>query len=240
MIFSNDDACFVSNDHMYAEYLCETTKTFPYLWPSHAFFYRALENTLRLMNGRNENYRKSFNKVDQTSEEFEERENLEEQLRAVMEKFKYKRRQIRELQEDLETMNTSLSTLAKDEQDLVQLLNERQSKRTHLEKELNDQKAKQERTKKHNTRMTRDIRSAQKTKGETHEERDIELREIRDFNTGIMKQIGGVVQGNDDMAAVTQHYFNQAGLPAPPSPSRLGSRPSSGLSSRSSSLSTNR
>lgn len=192
------------------------------------------------MNGRNENYRKSFNKVDQTSEEFEERENLEEQLRVVMEKYKYKRRQIRELQEDLEIMNSSLNTLTKDEQGLVELLNERQSKCAHLEKELNDQKAKQERTKKHNTRMARDIRSAQKTKGETHEERDIELREIRDFNTEVMKQVGGVVQSHGDMAAVTQLYFNQAGLPAPPTPSRLGSRPTSGLSSRSSSLSSNR
>jgi UDP-glucose:O-linked fucose beta-1,3-glucosyltransferase len=202
--------------------------------------FRALENTLRLMNGRNENYRKSFNKVDQTSEEFEEKEKLEEQLRAVMEKYKFKRRQIREVQEDLETMNGSLTALAKDEQDLVELLKERETKMAHLENELNDQKAKQERTRKHNSRMVRDIRSAQKVKGETHEERDIELREIRDFNTDIMKQIGVVVQTHGDMSAATQLYFNQAGLPAPPSPSRLGSRPSSVQSSRSSSLASNR
>jgi UDP-glucose:O-linked fucose beta-1,3-glucosyltransferase len=202
--------------------------------------FRALENTLRLMNGRNENYRKSFNKVDQTREEFEEKEKLEEQLRAVMEKYKFKRRQIREVQEDLETMNTSLNALAKDEQDLVELFKERQNKMAHLENELNDQQTKQERTRKHNSRMVRDIRSAKKVKGETHEERDIELREIRDFNTDVMKQIGVVVQTHDDMSAATQLYFNQAGLPAPPSPSRLGSRPSSVQSSRSSSLASNR
>lgn len=192
------------------------------------------------MNDRNENYRKSFNKVDQTSEEFQEREKLEEQLRAVIEKYKFKRRQIREVQEDLETMNSSLNTLAEDEQDLMELLKERQNKMTHLEKELNEQKAKQERTKKHNSRMLRDIRSAKKTKAECHEEKDIELREIRDFNTDMMKQIGVVVQSHGDMAAATQLYFNQAGLPAPPSPSRFGSRPSSAQSSRSSSLASNR
>ena len=195
---------------------------------------------MRLMNGRNENYRKSFNKVDQTREEFEEKEKLEEQLRAVMEKYKFKRRQIREVQEDLETMNTSLNALAKDEQDLVELFKERQNKMAHLENELNDQQTKQERTRKHNSRMVRDIRSAKKVKGETHEERDIELREIRDFNTDVMKQIGVVVQTHDDMSAATQLDFNQAGLPAPPSPSRLGSRPSSVQSSRSSSLASNR
>merc|ERR550519_3112252 len=51
---------------------------------------RALENTLRLMNSRNETYRKSFNKVTDSSEEMEDKQQLEEQLRAVMDKFKYK------------------------------------------------------------------------------------------------------------------------------------------------------
>ena len=36
----------------------------------------------------------------------EEKQQLEEQLRAVMDKFKYKRRQIRELQEDLQVGHT--------------------------------------------------------------------------------------------------------------------------------------
>ena len=51
-------------------------------------FSRALENTLRLMNGRNETYRKSFNKVDEMSEEFDEKQRLEDQMRAVMDKYK--------------------------------------------------------------------------------------------------------------------------------------------------------
>ena len=34
-------------------------------------------------------------------DEMEEKQQLEEQMRAVMDKYKYKRRQIRELQEDL-------------------------------------------------------------------------------------------------------------------------------------------
>lgn len=36
---------------------------------------------------------------------------MEEQLRAVMDKYKYKRRQIRELQEDLQTMNRTMNNL---------------------------------------------------------------------------------------------------------------------------------
>lgn len=40
----------------------------------------------------------------------EEKQQLEEQMRAVMDKFKYKRRQIRELQEDLKVLVSHLIT----------------------------------------------------------------------------------------------------------------------------------
>lgn len=202
--------------------------------------YRALENTLRLMNNRNENYRKSFNKVDTDSSEFEEKNKLEEQQRTVMEKYKFKRRQIREIQEDIETMNGSLGSLIKDEQDLSALLHERKMKVAHLAEELNEQKEKYERTRKHNSRIVRIIRNAKKIKEETHEEKDIDLREIRDFNIDIMKQIGTAVQTDQDMSTAAQLYFTQAGLPAPSTSSRLRSRPSSIPSSRSSSITSNR
>lgn len=70
---------------------------------------RALDNTLKLMNDRNTTYRKNFHKVSDTSDEMEEKLRLEEQLRAAMEKLKYKKRQIRELEDDLEvTLNLTL------------------------------------------------------------------------------------------------------------------------------------
>ena len=89
---------------------------------------RALENTLRLMNGRNETYRKSFNKVDEMSDEYDEKQKLEEQMKAVMDKYKYKRRQIRELQEDLGSMQNTLDTLTRDEQALVETTADKQAK----------------------------------------------------------------------------------------------------------------
>ena len=46
----------------------------------------------------------------------EEKRQLDEQLRAVMDKYKYKRRQIRELQEDLQTMGHTLDNLTRDEE----------------------------------------------------------------------------------------------------------------------------
>jgi len=103
---------------------------------------RALENTLRLMNGKNEAFRKSLSKVEQSSEEYEEKQKLEDQFRAATDKYKYKRRQIKELQEDLQSMQKTYEDLSSREQDLVQALEEKTTKSQSLQKELQDQDAK--------------------------------------------------------------------------------------------------
>lgn len=85
-----------------------------------------MENTLLLMNSRNETYRKSFSNVEETSEEFEMKKNLEQQLKSITDKNKYKRRQIKELQEDLQTMATTSQGLTIDEQELISVMEEKQ------------------------------------------------------------------------------------------------------------------
>nr|XP_020836479.1 coiled-coil domain-containing protein 39 isoform X2 [Phascolarctos cinereus] len=64
----------------------------------------ALENTLRVLNTCNSNYKQSFKKIAPTSTEYEIKIKLEEQKRNVDEKYRYKRRQIRELQEDIQAV----------------------------------------------------------------------------------------------------------------------------------------
>ncbi|XP_072033774.1 coiled-coil domain-containing protein 39-like [Amphiura filiformis] len=197
---------------------------------------KALENTLRLMNGRNEQYRKSFNKVTETSEEYEEKQHLEEQLRAAMDKYKYKRRQIRELQEDLQTMSNTMENLNRDESAYTEMIQEKENKQKQLSKEVEEQGSKIERVSKQLARYARDIRSAKRIKGESHEERDFDLRELRDFNKSTMKQIGEVVHNYPDIAPGAHMFFSQAGLPVPPPPgssSRHSSRPGSSYSATS-------
>lgn len=189
---------------------------------------------MSLMNGRNETYRKSFNKVDEMSEEFDEKQRLEDQMRAVMDKYKYKRRQIRELQEDLGSMQNTLDSLTADEQALVEFITEKQAKTTNLQKELDDQKTKKDRASREAAKIARTVRSAKKSPGELHEEKDMDLRELREFNTHTMKQMGEVLHNYPDLAPSVQIYFSQAGLPMPPSPGPGASRPTSSRSSRSS------
>ncbi|XP_013414029.1 coiled-coil domain-containing protein 39-like, partial [Lingula anatina] len=198
---------------------------------------QALENTLRLMNGRNEQYRKSFNKVTDSSDDMEEKAQLEEQMRAVMDKYKYKRRQIRELQEDLQTMSHNLDTLTRDEDAYIEMIQDKQNKILQLNKEMDEQQGKLDRVMKQNVRYAREIRSAKKSKGEVPDEKDMDIREMREFNKMAMKQVGEVTSPYPDLAQAVNLYFTQANLPPPPAGgmgSPFGSRPSSARSSLSS------
>ncbi|KAK7091050.1 coiled-coil domain-containing protein 39-like [Littorina saxatilis] len=195
---------------------------------------RALENTLKLMNGRNEQYRKSFNKITETSDEMEEKLRLEEQMRAVMDKYKYKRRQIRELQEDLHTMSTTLENLSRDEDAYVGMIEEKKNKVLQLQKELEDQRVKLERVAKQTARYSRELRTAKKTKDKTPEERDFEIRELREFNKTVMKQIGEAVNQHPEITEAVNMYFSQANLPQVVPSGMPGSARSSMSSVRSS------
>ena len=65
-------------------------------------------------------------------DEMEEKQQLDEQMRAVMDKYKYKRRQIRELQEDLQTMSNTLDNLQRDEDAYVEMVEEKRVSEAYL------------------------------------------------------------------------------------------------------------
>ncbi|XP_069474770.1 coiled-coil domain-containing protein 39 [Ambystoma mexicanum] len=201
---------------------------------------RALENTLQVINSCNSTYKKSFQKVTETSEEYEDKIKLEEQKRAAEEKYRYKRRQIKELQEDIQTMKNTLDCLLKDEASYQATIDEKISYSTQLNKETEEQNQKLERVMKQCSKLIRHIRSAKKTKGETQEEKDIALRDLREFNRSINKMLVEAMEVNPDLNAALQLYFQQFCIDLPTIMSTPSSRRSSAPSSVRSSLSSER
>uniref|UniRef100_A0A8C7I6J7 Coiled-coil domain-containing protein 39 n=1 Tax=Oncorhynchus kisutch TaxID=8019 RepID=A0A8C7I6J7_ONCKI len=183
---------------------------------------RALENTLHVVNSRNTTYRKSFNKVTESSEEYQEKLKLDEQKRAAEEKYKYKRRQIRELQEDIQGMNNTLDNLLQEEAIQNVRTEETQSHIMSLNRELVSQQEKLHRVTKQCSKLTKEIRSAKKAKEETFEERDIELRELKDFNKNINKMLLVAMEEQPDLRSALHMYFVQT----------LGSCPGSVITGR--------
>uniref|UniRef100_A0A8C3BIT2 Coiled-coil domain-containing protein 39 n=1 Tax=Cairina moschata TaxID=8855 RepID=A0A8C3BIT2_CAIMO len=193
----------------------------------------ALENTLRILNNCNSNYRNSFKEVTETSEEYEEKLKLEEEKRAADEKYRYKRRQIKELQENLQSMEKNLDILLKQEALLQEQKKEKQAVILQLNKDIEEQKPKLERVIKQCSRLSREIQSLKKTKTETQEERDIDLRALKNFNKTINKVLADVLEANPDLTTSFQKYFQQFNLELPTIASVGGSQSSRSPSTQS-------
>ncbi|XP_045908847.1 coiled-coil domain-containing protein 39 [Micropterus dolomieu] len=192
---------------------------------------RALDNTIQLFNNSNSAFRKSLNKTNETSPEYQEKLKLEEQLKAAEETLKYKKRQIQELQQDLQDMNNTFESLLQDEQVETDKIEQKQSFINKLNKEIASQHEKIDRATKQCSKLTKEIRSAKNTKAETFEEKDIKLRELKEFNRSIDKMLNEAVEDKPDLRTVLEKYFLQANLTFP-SPS---STPTSHRSSKTNS-----
>ncbi|XP_026791805.3 coiled-coil domain-containing protein 39 [Pangasianodon hypophthalmus] len=197
---------------------------------------KALENTMHLLNNHNSTYRKSFNKVTESSPEYQEKLKLEEQKRAADEKVKFKRRQIRELQENIEAMSSSLNSLQQEEVAQTKRNVDLHARIVSLNKELVSQQEKLDRATKQSSKLKKEIRSTKNTTEETFEERDIKLKELKDCKKAINKMLLDVMEQYPDLQAILQTYYMQANLPLP-SPASTPSSRSSKLSSACSSFS---
>ncbi|NXN34453.1 CCD39 protein, partial [Nycticryphes semicollaris] len=167
----------------------------------------ALENTLCVLSNCNSNYRNSFREITETSEEYEEKLKLEEEKKAADEKYRYKRRQIKELQENLQSMEKSFETMLKQEALFQQQNKEKQALVLQLNKDIEEQKPKLERVINQCSRLSREIQSLKKTKTETQEERDIDLRELKTFSRTIDKLLADVLEANPDLTTPFQRHF---------------------------------
>ncbi|KAL0966765.1 hypothetical protein UPYG_G00299870 [Umbra pygmaea] len=198
---------------------------------------RALENTLHVVNSRNTTYRQSFNKVTESSDVYQEKLRLEEQKRAVEEKYKHKRRLVRELQEDIQSMTNTLESLREEDSIQNQSTEETQTRILSINKDLVSQKEKLDRVTKQCFNLTKAIRLDKNAKEETFEERDIRLRELKDFNKNINKMLLEAMEEKPDLRETLQMYFAQANLTLPSRSSTPASRLTSRTNSARSSVS---
>uniref|UniRef100_A0A8C1YT00 Coiled-coil domain-containing protein 39 n=1 Tax=Cyprinus carpio TaxID=7962 RepID=A0A8C1YT00_CYPCA len=196
----------------------------------------ALENTLQVVNNCNTTYRKALTKVTESSPAHQEKLKLEEQRRAAEEKYKYKKRQIRELQEDIEVNISTDIIIPPDRQCKTLFFPHVLS----LNKDILSQKEKLNRASKQCAKYTREIRSAKNTNEKTFEERDIELRELRELNKSVNKMLLETMEENPELSSALQIRFMQAGLSLPSPASTPSSRLSSKINSARSSASLHR
>ncbi|CAJ1071936.1 coiled-coil domain-containing protein 39 [Xyrichtys novacula] len=188
----------------------------------------AFENTLMLFRESNTGFHKSFTDKNCSDPE------PEEQLKATEETVKYKGRQIQELQQDIQVISNTLESLLQEEQVETDKTQHKELLIGKLKKEITSQQEKIERATKQSSKLTTEVRSDQNPKTETYEVKDIQLREMIEFNKSINKILNEAMEDEADLRSVLEKYFLQANLSLP-SPS---STPSSHRGSKANSTCT--
>ncbi|KAJ3043434.1 Coiled-coil domain-containing protein 39 [Rhizophlyctis rosea] len=152
---------------------------------------RALENTLGIMNGRNEEFRMNLYKAELNSKDVQHKEMLEQQFRQVMERYKQKRQQIQSLQSSLLTIERTLSQTSTEETSRLTTVNALQQKLNLLTREISEQDEKRERALKNIGRYSREM----KKDGGAGEDMETDmvirnLKEIGDLALGECAKLG--------------------------------------------------
>lgn len=150
---------------------------------------RALENTLKVVNSKNDTIKQSFSKVGDQSDLILKKEELEEQLIAISDTYKKKRRQLKQMQEDVKNMEDAYNSMSKDESNYEELITDKLNKITQLEKDIKDQREKLERATKQLINYTRELRRSKGAQGPTIEEKDFRQKDLANFNSKKAKEL---------------------------------------------------
>ncbi|TPX65201.1 hypothetical protein SpCBS45565_g05309 [Spizellomyces sp. 'palustris'] len=184
---------------------------------------KALENTLKMMNDRNEDYRMNLYKAEQNSKDIQHREMLEQQYRHTMERYKEKRDEIQSLQTALLNAEKTLSTLTNAESSRLQTMSLLEQKFNALQKDVAEQQAKRERAVKTVQRSAKEVG----TKAD-EVELDFKVRELKELGNLAMEAIGKVVERRPEIGERVNQLLAENGVQPPSRPiSRIPSRASS-------------
>nr|XP_061794919.1 coiled-coil domain-containing protein 39-like [Nerophis lumbriciformis] len=199
---------------------------------------KALENSTLLFNISNSQFHTAVNKAKDSSQEYQQKIQMEEQLRLAEDNLKYKRRQVRQLQQQQQELNNTLDALLQAKLAQNQKIQHKQLLISKLNGEIASQQEKIERATKQCSKLSRAIRAWRNTKAETLEEKDVRLRQLKDLNKRLDKMLYDATEDRPDLRSLLEKNFNQANLSFPSPPSTPGShRSTSGKSSRVSDIS---
>jgi len=197
-----------------------------------------LENTLRLINGGNDQLRRSLKKVGDDDEERQKLGELENQHRSVLETLRYKQRVLRELEEDLMLLQRDLAHNESVHAQIHAELDAIEANRAQLQKELDLHSEKVNRVNRQISRLDKEVTSKCGTDAEFLRS-DVKLKSLREVSRQTLRTIGEIKESQPDMSYEIEVSIHNCGLRLPsPSPAhspatsaRLSAR--SSISSRS-------
>ena len=157
---------------------------------------KALENTLSLMNNRNESYRMNIYKAELDSKDIQHKEMLEQQFSQVMEAYKSKREVIQDFQQQLLGMEKELAEVSGKETERLQTVQLLQSKIHSLTNDVTEFENKKERAKKSITRSSLEWHKKVGVDPKTAlpEEKDFIVRKMKELGTIALTELNRVIE----------------------------------------------
>ncbi|KAJ3327542.1 Coiled-coil domain-containing protein 39 [Gonapodya sp. JEL0774] len=194
---------------------------------------KALENTLRLMNERNEKYRTNLYNADLSSKDLNQKALLDNQYGAAMDRYKALRQDIQHHTDQVRSLEEMLSSLSSDETRKTQQLALLETKMAQIERDVADCEGKRERAVRTMERLSKEIKRARdwEAKEPLSEEIDIAIKLAKDFTGTAMQKISDACS-EEGMQYVRQRITELLGEAGIHPPSKPVSKAPSGMSSR--------
>ncbi|KAJ3058607.1 Coiled-coil domain-containing protein 39, partial [Rhizoclosmatium hyalinum] len=176
---------------------------------------KALENTLKLMNDRNEGYRMNLYKAELNASDVQHKDLLEQQYRTVMERYKAKRQDIQTLQQNLASLERTYTSISSDESSRLQAVNIIDTKLASMEKEIKDQEEKRDRAYRSAVRVAKQLHKAASTAasgGEAAasvEELDFRIRECKDLGNLVQTEISRIMDQHPEITMKVMDLYTQ-------------------------------
>ncbi|KAI9007353.1 coiled-coil domain-containing 39-like protein [Gaertneriomyces semiglobifer] len=191
---------------------------------------KALENTLKMLNNRNEEYRFNLYKAELSSKDLQHRDMLEQEYWHAMERYKHKRADIQSLQQELMEAEREFSAMTNQEASCLRTLQSLENGLAAMRKEVAQQQAKKERAAKSVQRSAKEFRKTLNLRaGELAEpESDFKIRELKEMGNLALEAIEKVTERHLELGPRVNQLLEENGVaPASRVVSRMTTRPPS-------------
>ncbi|KAJ3274245.1 Coiled-coil domain-containing protein 39 [Terramyces sp. JEL0728] len=189
---------------------------------------KALENTLKMMNNRNEEYRNNLFKAELDGKDVQHKEMLDAEYSQVMDSFKKKRAEIQELQLALQEVERKYNMNTQQEASKLQEVQVMEAKCDAVQAEIEEQGKKRNRAVQFIRKASKLLRKEQQRSTTSHEEQDFLIRALKDIGTIALNDLKRLAEKQPDIAEKLQSLMAIHSLQPP---SRTVSRVSSRASS---------
>lgn len=186
---------------------------------------KCMENTLKLMNFSNEEYRKIFETVTESSPEVKQMNDLQNKYCQTMNDIKTMKHDLVSLIDHLQLMETQRQELVKEFEEVQRTKLDNNDTLLKIHKELVDQETKLERA---DREMKIAFKGAKRRIKDQDFiilfEKDMLVKERDERNNLSLQQIADLVEIYPDMGQTVTRYFLERGLSLPPNYSRTKSQ----------------